>query len=79
VRAPLAQHFAHRQAGDAADLQENISDEIAPGVCWQDNETLALDSIRKLKTIAQQESADLWPNHDIAFWKTLKQFPNFHL
>ncbi len=65
-------------AGDAADLQENISDEIAPGVCWQDNEALALESIRKLKKIALQESADLWPNHDIAFWKTLKQFPNFH-
>jgi N-acyl homoserine lactone hydrolase len=65
-------------AGDAADLQENITDEVAPGVCWQDNDSLAIESIRKLKKIASQESADLWPNHDIAFWKTLRQFPEFH-
>jgi hypothetical protein len=22
--------------GDAADLQENLDDEVAPGLCWQD-------------------------------------------
>jgi N-acyl homoserine lactone hydrolase len=65
-------------AGDAADLQENITDEIAPGVCWQDNDALAIESIRKLKKIAVQESANLWPNHDMTFWRTLKQFPEFH-
>jgi len=65
-------------AGDAADLQENISDEVAPGVCWQGNERLAIESIQNLKRIAKQESAEIWPNHDIAFWKTLKQFPEFH-
>ncbi|MBU2854691.1 N-acyl homoserine lactonase family protein [Acidithiobacillus ferriphilus] len=64
--------------GDAADLQENLRDEIAPGICWQDREDQALQSIRKLKAIAAQEKAELWPNHDLAFWRTLQQFPKFH-
>jgi N-acyl homoserine lactone hydrolase len=62
-------------AGDAADLTENIVEEIAPGNCWQDKTELAVDSIRKLKALATSESAQLWPNHDMAFWKTLKQYP----
>lgn len=64
--------------GDAADLSENLEDEIAPGLCWQDKEALALDSIRKLKRIAEEEHAQLWPNHDMAFWRTLRHFPLFH-
>lgn len=64
--------------GDAADLQENLRDEVAPGICWQDQEDQALQSIRKLKDIAAREKADLWPNHDLAFWRTLRQFPEFH-
>lgn len=62
-------------AGDSADLTENIADEIAPGNCWQNNTDLAIESIRKLKTLANQEKAQLWPNHDMAFWQTLKRFP----
>jgi len=65
-------------AGDAADLQENISDEIAPGICWRDSEVQAVESIRKLKRLAKQETAQLWPNHDMAFWRTLKQAPAFY-
>lgn len=64
--------------GDAADLQENLRDEIAPGICWQEREDQALASIRKLKAIAARERAELWPNHDLAFWRTLRQFPEFH-
>lgn len=64
--------------GDAADLSENLEDEIAPGLCWQDKEALAIDSIRKLKRIAEDEHAQLWPNHDMAFWRTLRHFPLFH-
>ena len=48
--------------GDAADLTENLEDEIAPGYSWQDNEALALASIRKLNRLARDESAQLWPN-----------------
>lgn len=61
--------------GDAADLQENLVDEIAPGYCWQENETLALASIRKLKAMARSEDAELWPNHDFAFFNGLPSFP----
>lgn len=66
-------------AGDAADLTENIVDEVAPGNCWQDQVELAVSSIRKLKDLAKREKAELWPNHDIEFWRTLKKFPEFHL
>ena len=54
--------------GDAADLTENLEHEIAPGLCWRDREDLAVDSIRKLKRIAAETGARLWPNHDLAFW-----------
>ena len=65
-------------AGDAADLTENIVDEVAPGNCWQDQTELAVASIRKLKALASREKAELWPNHDMTFWRTLRQFPEFH-
>jgi N-acyl homoserine lactone hydrolase len=65
-------------AGDAADLTENINDEIAPGNCWQGQTDLAIASIRKLKSVARAEKAELWPNHDMAFWQTLKTFPEYH-
>jgi N-acyl homoserine lactone hydrolase len=65
-------------AGDAADLVENIEHEIAPGLCWQDNVNLAIESIRKLKEISRQTGAELWPNHDIQFYKQMRQFPSFY-
>ena len=63
--------------GDAADLQENLSDEIAPGLCWKDDESLALDSIRKLKSLARSEHADLWPNHDFEAYRAWPAFPEW--
>jgi N-acyl homoserine lactone hydrolase len=64
--------------GDAADLMENLDDEVAPGLCWREQESLALDSIRKLKRITREENAQLWPNHDLAFWRGLRHFPQWH-
>lgn len=61
--------------GDAADLCENLTDEIAPGCCWQNNVEQALISIRKLKSVAHTENAQLWPNHDMTFFRTLPEFP----
>lgn len=61
--------------GDAADLVENLADEVAPGYCWQDNEALALASIRKLKRLAMSEGAELWPHHDFAHFRSLPAFP----
>jgi N-acyl homoserine lactone hydrolase len=61
--------------GDAADLQENLTDEIAPGYCWQDDESLAIASIRKLNALSSSEDADLWPNHDFAAYRSWASFP----
>ncbi len=61
--------------GDAADLQENLDDEIAPGTLWQGREQQAIESIRKLKALAAQTGARLWPNHDMAFYRSLPTFP----
>jgi N-acyl homoserine lactone hydrolase len=58
--------------GDAADLQENLREEIAPGICWEDRVDDALASIRKLKRIAREERASAWPNHDMAFWRQIR-------
>jgi len=63
--------------GDAADLAENLDDEVAPGFCWQDKTALAVESIRKLKALARQEDAELWPNHDFAFFRSLPAFPQW--
>jgi N-acyl homoserine lactone hydrolase len=62
-------------AGDAADLQENIDDEVAPGTLWQGREEQAVQSIRKLKALARETGARLWPNHDMAFYRRLPAFP----
>jgi N-acyl homoserine lactone hydrolase len=61
--------------GDAADLQENLDAEIAPGLCWHDRTDLALASIRKLKRIGAESGAELWPNHDMAFFRARDTFP----
>lgn len=63
--------------GDAADLQENLDDEIAPGYCWENSTDLAISSIRKLKAIAREQGAQLWPNHDMAFYHSLPKFPDW--
>jgi len=63
-------------AGDAADLQENLDDEVAPGNLWQGREAQAVDSIRKLKRIAADTKAWIWPNHDMDFYRRLRPFPD---
>ncbi|MES1939399.1 putative AHL-lactonase [Salinisphaera sp. T5B8] len=63
--------------GDAADLTENLIDEIAPGYCWQDREAEALASIRRIKQMGTREGAELWPNHDFAFFRSLPLFPEY--
>lgn len=65
-------------AGDAADLQENIEQEIAPGLCWHDREDMAIQSIQKLKNLAHETAANLWPNHDMTFYKTCVPFPGHY-
>lgn len=62
-------------AGDAADLQENLDDEVAPGGLWRNQEQRAIESIRKLKRIARDTGACIWPNHDMDFFHRQPTFP----
>jgi N-acyl homoserine lactone hydrolase len=61
--------------GDAADLRENLVDEIAPGYCWEDNEILAVESIRRLNALSRSENAELWPSHDFVAYHGCAAFP----
>jgi N-acyl homoserine lactone hydrolase len=64
--------------GDAADLRENLDEEIAPGLCWKERDDLACASIRKLKGVAGATGAELWPNHDMDFFRSRRPFPEFY-
>jgi N-acyl homoserine lactone hydrolase len=63
--------------GDAADLQENLDEEIAPGLCYRDDEAGAIASIRRLKNLAVETGAEPWPNHDLAFFRARDEFPRW--
>ena len=63
--------------GDAADLSENLEKEIAPGLCWRNSEQMAIESIKKLKNLAFETGAELWPNHDIRFFESRNRFPKW--
>ena len=47
------------------------------GGCWQGNYDQALASIRKLKRLGASEGAQVWPNHDFAFYRSLPAFPDW--
>ncbi|MBU3015830.1 N-acyl homoserine lactonase family protein [Poseidonibacter lekithochrous] len=64
-------------AGDAADLSENIEKEIAPGLCWKNDESMAIQSIKKLKKLALETGAEIWPNHDMSFFESKNCFPKY--
>ena len=59
--------------GDACYWNEHVEKERVPGVVW--NPTLALHSIKRLKTLARLTGAKIFPSHDPEFWKTVKQAP----
>jgi N-acyl homoserine lactone hydrolase len=65
--------------GDAADLVENLELEIAPGLCFREREAEAVESIRKLKRLAGETGAQLWPNHDMAFYRRLPPIYEFRI
>ena len=60
--------------GDACYWHEHVENERVPGVVW--NPTLALHSIKRLKTLARLTGARIFPSHDPEFWKTVKQAPD---
>jgi glyoxylase-like metal-dependent hydrolase (beta-lactamase superfamily II) len=56
-------------AFDAADLQRNIDDELAPGSLVTGNVADGVESIRRLKAIAAQHHFHLVPGHDPHAWQ----------
>ena len=66
-------------AGDAADLQENLDDEVAPGGFREGGHDEAVESIRRLKTVAADTGAWIWPNHDFPFYRSLRAFPEAYV
>jgi glyoxylase-like metal-dependent hydrolase (beta-lactamase superfamily II) len=60
--------------GDACYWHEHVEKERVPGVVW--NPTLALHSIKRLKTLARLTGARIFPSHDPVFWATVKQAPD---
>lgn len=55
-------------AFDAADLQENLDDESAPGYFIDDDIGQAIESIRRLKAIAAEKGYRVIPGHDPDVW-----------
>jgi N-acyl homoserine lactone hydrolase len=55
-------------AFDAADLQENIDDELAVGGFIDTTPEETIDAIRRLKAIAAEKGYRLVPGHDPAVW-----------
>lgn len=60
-------------AADSCYWKEHVDEERVPGVVW--NPTLALHSVKRLKTLARLTGATIFPGHDPAFWRTVKQAP----
>jgi N-acyl homoserine lactone hydrolase len=56
--------------GDACYWQEHFDAERVPGVVW--NPTLALHSIKRLKTLARVVGARVFPSHDPEFWRQIR-------
>ena len=46
-------------------------------LCLDDKPDAALASIRKLKRLAIHTGAELWPNHDMTFFRAKDRFPGF--
>ena len=63
-------------AGDSCYWQEHIDAERVPGVVW--NPAAALQSIKRLKTLARLVRGRIFPGHDPVFWKTVIQAPDFY-
>lgn len=60
-------------AFDAADLQENIDDELAAGSFLGCDASDTIESIRRLKSIAAQRGYLMVPGHDPVVWPSLTQ------
>jgi N-acyl homoserine lactone hydrolase len=55
-------------AFDAADLQRNLDEELAPGSVATGDVDQAIDAIRRLKAIADEKGYRVIPGHDPDVW-----------
>lgn len=60
-------------AGDCVYWQQHLDEEKVPGVVW--NPTLALHSLKRLKTLARLTGGRVFPSHDPVFWQSVRQAP----
>jgi N-acyl homoserine lactone hydrolase len=60
-------------AGDCVYWQQHLDEERVPGVVW--NPTLAMHSLKRLKTLARLTGGRVFPSHDPVFWQSLKKSP----
>ncbi len=64
-------------ASDSCYLAQNIEEEVIPGIVW--DPTLALHSMKKVKTLARLLNGEVYPNHDMAFWESrVRKSPDFY-
>ena len=61
-------------AADSCYWLAHVEQERPPGVVW--NPTLAMHSIKRLKTLARLTGARIFPGHDPVFWETVTQAPD---
>ena len=62
-------------AGDAAQVAENLSDKVPPGLCW--NSQLAVEAIQKLQHM-QAQGALVILGHELSALKTLRLAPDYY-
>ncbi len=60
-------------AGDAIFMQENLEKDIPSSNAW--SPPLAMDSMHRLKSLAQYEGGMLIPGHDPKLWEIFKCWP----
>lgn len=62
--------------GDAADLRENLADEVLPGAA--DDDRAALDSIRRINGIVGERGAKVFFTHDPNFVQEIRLAPEYY-
>lgn len=61
--------------GDAVYLVENLKG-VPPGVTY--NVTQSMESIERIKRFAERDKGQVWPSHDIDFYKGIKHAPEYY-
>ena len=62
-------------AGDAAQVAENFSDKVPPGICW--NSQLAVEAIQKLQHLEAQGALVIL-GHELSALETLRLAPDYY-